>query len=64
MAKASGYVAVGSAAAARGVEARGAEAKVAEEMDAALAEERAVRAMVMEVVAKALEDMGSEAVAT
>ena len=59
-----GYVAVGSAAAARGVEVRRVEAKGAEEIEAALAEERAAGAMVMEVVAKALEDMGSEAVAT
>ena len=54
--------AVGLAAAAMGMEAWRAEAKGAEEIEAALAEERAAGAMVMEVVAKALEEMGSEAV--
>ena len=62
VAKASGCMGVGLAAAARGMEAWRAEAKGAEEIEAALAEERAAGAMVMEVVAKALEEMGSEAV--
>jgi hypothetical protein len=62
VAKASGCMGMGLAAAARGVEVRRVEAKGAEEIEAALAEERAAGAMVMEVVAKALEEMGSEAV--
>ena len=62
-----GWEVVGKVVASVALAEREGEAKGAEETEEALVEERVAAAMameVMEVVAKALEDMGSEAVAT